>query len=327
MKFLVVGCGSIGKRHIRNLISLGQKDIIASDPDQKMLDQVKKDYKIKTCLEYEQYLEDCDVVIICSPTSLHAPQLIKALEHEKPVFVEKPVAHDKETRDSVFKTAKDHPVLTLVGCNMRFHQGIKKIKELLDKQVIGKIWFVQAQVGFYLPYCRPGRDYRKVYSASRAMGGGVVLDAIHEIDYLKSLFGEVSEVQAYINHISNLETDTEDYASLTLKFKQGVMGEVHMDNLQTEYTRGCRIVGEKGIIEWNYHKPEIRLFIDSQGWKTLILDKKYDVNQMYIEQFKHFLACLNEDIEPEQDIFEGIRALDVVLAAKESQTKKRRISL
>jgi predicted dehydrogenase len=81
---------------------------------------------------------------------------------------------------------------------MRFHPGIARLKELLNKDVIGKAVSARLQVGHYLPDWHPEEDYRQSYSAIKSMGGGVILDSIHELDYIRWLIGEINEVFAFV---------------------------------------------------------------------------------------------------------------------------------
>lgn len=92
-----------------------------------------------------------------------------------------------------------------MGCNLRFHDCIKKMKSLLEKETIGKIISVKVECGAYLPDWHPYEDYSKGYAARDDLGGGVVLTCIHELDYLYWFFGEIKEVFSITGKFSNLK--------------------------------------------------------------------------------------------------------------------------
>src|SRR5262249_50073259 len=145
-----------------------------------------------------------DVAFITAPTRLHIPLALQAAEHGCHLFVEKPLADCLEGVERFLETVKERNLVTLVGCNLRFHPGLIQVKRLLEEGAIGRVIAARVEVGQYLPDWHPQEDYRQGYSARRELGGGVILDAIHEIDYVRWLLGEIVAVACFGGKLSRL---------------------------------------------------------------------------------------------------------------------------
>jgi predicted dehydrogenase len=328
MKFLVIGCGSIGKRHIKNLKTLGITNITACDINRKRLQEIEDEFNIKTCPEFEQVLKtNPDVVLICTSPHLHIPIAIAAAQKDCHLFIEKPLSHTMYGIEELISIVEQKTLVTLVGCNMRFHTGIAKIKELLEKKSIGKVISARVQVGQYLPDWHPQEDYRQSYSAKESMGGGIILDGIHELDYIHWLLGEVKKVFCFSGKLSSLEIDTEDTTEILLTFNSGTIAEIHLDYIQRSYSRSCQIIGEEGTILWDFKEGQVKLFTTADDWQVFPQPEDYNVNRMYIDEMKHFLDCINGKAQSTQDIKEGKKALEIALSAKKSAKTGNSIKL
>jgi len=329
MLFLVVGCGSIGKRHIRNLKALGIQDIIAHDLKRERCQEVEQEFGLKCYADLEEALAGKpDVALICTPTSRHIPAALSAAQWGCHLFIEKPLSHSLDSVDELLAIVAKKGLVTLVGCNMRFHPGIVKMKELLEKQSIGKILSARVQAGQYLPDWHPWEDYRQGYSANISLGGGVLLDGIHEIDYITWFLGKVSQVFCFAGKLSSLEIDTEDTVEILMWLKSGAIAEVHLDYVQHPYGRSCQLIGEKGTILWDFNDKQVKLYsARTKEWQVFDQPPNYDTNQMYLDEMRHFIQCLEGKARPVQDAKQGKALLEIVLAAKESAAKSQVISL
>jgi len=199
---------------------------------------------------------------------------------------------------------------------------------LLDKKSVGRVICARIQAGQYLPDWHPWEDYRRGYSAKQDLGGGIILDGIHEIDYITWFLGEVSQVFCFAGKLSSLEIDTEDTAEILLRFREGSIAEVHLDYIQRSYSRSCQIIGEEGTILWDLNDGQVRLYTAESGkWQTFPQDPSYDMNQMYIEEIRHFLQCIEGNTMPVQDINSASRAIEIALAAKRASQKETVISM
>jgi predicted dehydrogenase len=184
------------------------------------------------------------------------------------------------------------------------------------------------EVGHYLPDWHPWEDYRQSYSARRELGGGVILDAIHEIDNVRWLLGKVAEATCLAGKLSQLEIDTEDIAAILLRFESGAVGEVHLDYIQRAYRRTCQIIGEDGTLHWDYTAGEVRWFsAQTKQWKVYGNPIGWNPNQMYLDEMRHFLRCVTGEEEPTLDVYDAAQVLRIALAAKESARQQRWIEL
>ncbi|OFW10836.1 MAG: hypothetical protein A3G20_09120 [Acidobacteria bacterium RIFCSPLOWO2_12_FULL_59_11] len=327
-RFLIIGCGSIGNRHLENLKQLGVGDLLVFDVQDDRRREVKERFGAEVATDISTALcKNPKAAIICSPTHLHLEHALAAARAGCHLFIEKPLADSLDGLDELMAEIKQRRLQALVGCNFRFHPGLRHVKSLLDDGAIGKIISARAHFGYYLPDWHPMEDYRKNYSAQASMGGGVVLDRVHEIDYVRWLLGEVTEVAAMMNHASSLQIDSEDVAEILLRFQCGAIGSLHMDYVRRTYGCTLEITGEEGTIHWSYQGSNVRWYrAETALWQTLQWPP-YETNQMYLEMMRHFLRVLAGEEEPLMNLSEGRRVLQIALAARQSSQEGRRLSL
>ncbi len=240
---------------------------------------------------------------ICNPNNEHIKAAIKCAEAGCHLFIEKPLSHNLAGIQKLLKICDKNRLITLIGCNMRFHPCLKFIKRYLEEKKLGKVHSIVHEFGFYLPYWRPQQDYRKNYAAKKETGGGIILDDIHEFDLLFWLndFGPVKDVKFIFNKVSNLEIETEDICFATFKFKNRVLGMVRCDYLQQSYSRKCKVAGEKGNLEWDF-KENIVWLKTKEDNKKLFEIKNFDFNNVYIDEVKYFFDCLAKKKKTFNDI-------------------------
>ena len=328
MKILVVGCGSIGERHIRNLKMLSVDKIIACDTSPERLALMKEKYDIhETYTELQKAMDQgIDAVLVCTPPSTHIPIALKAVDYNAHVFIEKPMSNSLDGVDELIKKASKNRLIICVGYNFRFHQGLKLAKEIVDRGEIGKILFARAEFGQYLPDWRPWQDYKQSYTAKKDLGGGIILDGSHEIDYMRWLLGDIEQIFCFAGKISSLEVETEDVAEILLKFKSGAIGEIHLDFVRPGYSRTCELIGEEGVIIWDYSEKSVKTYSSkSKKWDIFNIDA--DTNDMYIEETKNFINSVYGNEKPLINGKEGKKTLQLALAAKESAKSRRILKL
>lgn len=325
---LVIGSGSIGRRHAKNLADLGA-NISLFDVNKTLLANVctENNYTPVEDLDLALAKEPYCAILICSPTSLHLEHALRAADAGCHLFIEKPISDTTEGLSQLLDVIERKNLVTLVGCNFRFHPGLMKIHVLLREGAIGRIISSRAQFGQYLPDWHPWEDYRQTYSAQKKMGGGVILDRIHEIDYMRWLFGDISELTAMAGHISHLEIDTEDVAEIVLKFTNGSIGSIHLDYIRRTYDASLEIVGETGTIRWNYQNHFIEWYVAADNrWQSIKWENR-DSNQMYVDEMKHFLKVINNQVESICPAREAIKVLEIALAIKEAANSRKVIQL
>jgi len=330
LSFLIIGCGSIGSRHLRNLQKIGVNHIFAADPDDNKRAFVKKEYNInETYASHIDALKQntIDAVLICAPTSLHIPLSYDALNYDCHVFIEKPLSHNMEGVQKLYSLAKKKKKHIAIGFNLRFHPNMKKIQEILNSEMIGKVLFARIEVGQYLPDWHPHKNYRKGYSALEHLGGGIILDATHELDYAQILFGDIKKLFCYADKISGLEINTEDIAEMILIFNSGVICNIHVDYLQRTYSRFCKIIGEKGTIMWQFKNNIIDVYMAELNKLVEYRENNYDYNETYIDEMKHFINCIKGSEKRLYDVKVDLAHMKCVAALKKSVLEEKVIYL
>jgi predicted dehydrogenase len=328
MNFLVIGCGSIGQRHIKNLCALGHK-VTGCEVDSLRVRHVRKIYNIEIFNRLERALINrYDAAFICTPTSLHVPVAIDVAKKDINLFIEKPISNTLERIKELSIIVNNRKLVVLVACNTRFLPSFGLAKELIDKNKIGKILSVKVECGFYLPYWHPHRDYRKSYSANKYLGGGVIFDDIHDLDSLCWLFGKVKEVFCCTDKISRLKIDTEDIAEIFLRFKSGIFAQIHFDYLQRTYRRYYEFIRENGVIIWDYINQKVELYSRKTN-QSRVFYTGINVNHeiMFIKEIKHFINCIRGRERSVNDISSARKTLELALACYDSAQKKRIVVL
>lgn len=318
MRALIAGCGSIGRRHLSNLRALCPAEIVAWRTTGRDAAALRAEFDLREEASLEAALSRRpDFAIVANPTSRHVPVALEIARAGVPLLIEKPLSDTREGVDELIGVVEGRHLLAMVGFNLRFHPGLRLLKARLEEGRIGRPLALEAEVGQYLPDWHPGEDYRRGGSARRDLGGGVVLDLIHEIDYALWLMGPATEVRGLTAHVSDLEIETEDLAEILLRFEGGALGRVHMDYLQRAPTRRCRVIGAEGTLEWDYFDGEVRLFEARTGEWTRTKQEPFERNDMYRAEMAHFLECLAGRARPAVGLREAAASLEVALAARE----------
>ncbi len=313
MHLLMCGFGSIGRRHLTNART------IVPSATWTVVEPSRAAWRTdaKFVADLAEVTEVADVAFVCSPTSLHGIQIEALVDRAKALFIEKPLAHDRAALATIQRALAGRRIPTMVGCNYRFEAGLVRVQALLAEGAIGKPLSARAEFGQWLPSWRPHTDYRQGYAARRATGGGVILDRIHELDYVTWLLGAPVEVKAVAGKLSTLEIETEDVAEILLRFPSGALANVHVDYLQREYVCMLKIIGERGTIEWRFRPTSVRV-LRASGWETAFEDPAPDVNAMYVAELQHFFGALARGEQPINSVVEAARVLEVALEAMES---------
>lgn len=321
MKILVIGYGSIGKRHVRNLLKITKGEILICTK-QKNLKVNKK--RIRVFENLEDALKEKPVAaLVTNITSKHITTSLKIAKQGIHLFIEKPLSNSENEIKNLMEIVKQKKIITMMGCNLRFNPCIKKIKEIILKKEIGRIVNTQVECGTFLPDWHTYEDYRLGYSAKKSMGGGVILTVIHEIDYLYWLFGNVKEVISMSGKFSDLDIDVEDLSASVLKFKSNIIAELHLDYFQRPNSRKCKIIGTEGVITWDESINLVKVYhAHNKKWKISLNKSKYDSNQEYMDEMKYFIKCVSKKEKSVNDLKQGIDTLKIALAIKKASKKK-----
>ncbi|MBL8050107.1 MAG: Gfo/Idh/MocA family oxidoreductase [Anaerolineales bacterium] len=329
MKCLIAGLGSVGRRHMRNLISLDETDIVllrtrkATLPDDELAG-----YPVETDINEAIKKHKPDAVIVSNPTSLHLDIAIPAAKAGCAILLEKPISHSMERVDELSSAVKKSGAKVLVAFQFRFHPSLIKTKELISNGEIGRIISANVHFGEYLPAWHPWEDYRISYAARADMGGGVVATQCHSLDYLPWLVGEkVESVFGYTAKLSDFEIDVEDTAKIALRFVNGELGSLHLDFNQQPPEHHFTIVGTKGTIKWNLADGAVKIYkTDKKEWDTFSLPNDWERNVMFLEQTKHFVDVVKGVANPSCTLGDGIQVMKIISAVHESQKMGKAIS-
>jgi predicted dehydrogenase len=314
VRALVLGCGSIGSRHARNLAAL-DVEVITQDvePDRAraLAAEVGSDFVV------DRDDASVDFVVVATPTVMHASDTEWCLERGHHVFIEKPVAATRDQLRHLVSAARGSDRVTMVACNLRFSEGYRALQEHLSG--VGKIVSIIADFGWYLPAWKPGNDYAAGYSASRELGGGVTLDAaIHELDYVLDLAGPVTAVAGLWTASRTLGIDVEDAAEISMRHESGCISHVHVDYLRRRYTRTCTIAGTDGTLFWDFAQGSVSLVRDTDHETVAIGGLDRDRNLMYVAELRHFLDEVASGVSRVNDVARAAATTEVALQALEA---------
>ncbi len=329
MKFLIAGLGSIGRRHLRILRELGQDDIVLYRTHQSTLDDAAlAGLPVKTNLRDALDL-GVSAVVVANPTSLHMDVAIPAAEAGCHILLEKPISDDLARVDELRRAAQKSGSRILVGFQFRYHPTLNKARELIREGALGQILSVHAHWGEYLPNWHPWEDYRQSYAARADLGGGVIGTLTHPLDYLRYILGEIEEIKSFAGHVSPLElSGVEDVGEMALKFKTGAIGAVHVNYFQRPPVHRLEIVGTRGTLRWDNAEGILHHYDmpDAFGtwsanpanpiYKKYALPADFERNALFAAQMKHFIAVAESKAEPICTLEDGVRAVELVLAAK-----------
>jgi predicted dehydrogenase len=330
VRALIVGLGSIGRRHARNWSALGYGPLAicrqhgAPQPESLGL-EAPEYHDLARALQVERP----DVVLVTNPTSLHVATAQTALEAGAHVLVEKPLGSSLAGVNELLETARRQRRSLVVAYNLRFHPGLARMKALVEQRAIGRLLSARAEVGEYLPDWHPWEDYRNSYSGRRELGGGAVLTFSHELDALCWLLGPPRKLSAMAAHASALEIDTEDVAEIILEFERGLLGCMHVDYVRRPPRRTLELIGENGVLRWDYHAHRLEMYTaDTRQWRVEDGDPTWSRNQMYMDELRQFVDCIHADAtEPPPDGRQGAAVLAIALSALRSAAEGRTIDL
>ena len=323
-KIVVVGYGSIGKRHLENLVSIGIKQITViskkNKPNLKNLNEVEFLKNISQLKSNEN-----NIAVICTPPSVHKQNFEDLLK--KKIFnfyIEKPISNTVSSAIQILKLSQENNCRVFVGFDLRFDPGLNLINNLIKSNKLGKALFFSCEVGQNLRDWRE-TNYENSYSAKKSKGGGVMLDLIHEFDYLFWIFGRYDSLFGINKKISDLNIETEDISMNIVEFKNGVLGRVSLDYIQKHFTRKMKVVFEKGTLVWNYNKSYLTKYTKNK--KVNIEFTTLERNSRFKLIMKTFLNKIlkNEESKLLVNIEESIYSLKIVEELKKSNSLNKKI--
>ena len=318
-RILIVGLGSIGKRHLRLARQLFPRADI----------RVLRHKRTNEVPEYSNGIffsieEACAffpmVAVIAGPATLHIHYAQALAGIGVHLLIEKPLSATLNGVTKLLEICKKHNVVLLTGYNLRFLPSLQHFRDLLSEGAIGRILSIRTEVGQYLPSWRTESDYRKGVSARSELGGGVLLELSHELDYLRWIFGEIEWVKATLCRQSDLDIDVEDSAHLVLGFvsdsnRKQLIGTLNMDFIRHDSSRVCTAICEKGTLRWNGLIGEVMLYEEGVGWRECFI-KQHESDDSYQAEWLNFIAAIADHKNPLITGEDGLKVLQIIEAAK-----------
>ena len=326
-KILIISLGAIAKRHIRNLKE------IDSDLQIGVLRRKEADVDPEVRKHIDEYFYNWEDAlswqpagaVICSPASCHLEQILKLAQKQIPMVVEKPLSYNNSGLQQLLKLYREQPQLCImVAYQFRFYTPLIEFKKRLHVGEIGRVISIDIEVGQYLPEWRPGREVSETVSASKELGGGVLLELSHEFDYLNYLFGMPTEVMSFHGTFGDMNIDVEDLAEVLLSYEDKI-ARVHVDMLQRSVSRKCKVIGTEGNLELDFIKQTITYF--GGGYESVTEYPLCEYARMYKSEMELFLKFLDKEVEPQDYLSSAVEVMDLIEALRESALKKQVVCL
>ena len=323
-RVLIVGLGSMGRRHLR--LARG----LMPNADIRVL-------RHQVASEVVEFLDGCffgieeaiafapQIAVIASPAPFHITIAQALSETGVHLLVEKPLSASLNGVAHLLETCKKKGTVLLCGYNLRFLPSLQRFRDLLFEGIIGKSLSVRCEIGQNLPSWRPECDYRQGVSGRRELGGGALLELSHEIDYLRWIFGEAVWVNATLSRQSSLEIDVEDTAHLVIGFAPDngghqLIASVNMDFIRHDNTRLCTVIGEKGSMRWDGLTGQVLVHMAGEKEWREVFRHQHQRDDSYLAEWQNFLSCAAESKTPFITGEDGLKVLEIVDAARSSST-------
>jgi predicted dehydrogenase len=337
-RILLTGLGSIGQRHARNLRALLGDDVellafrqrrtaplIGADMRARAGD-VEAEYGIRAFDDLDAALaERPDAVFVTNPPHLHVATAVAAAEAGAHLLVEKPLAASRDGVDELIAAVERRSLVCLVGFQLRFHPGFRALKELVANGGLGNLLGARFAFGEYLPDWHPWEDFREGNAARADQGGGVVLAQSHDLDVAYGLFGTPARVFASGGARSKLGLEVEDAAGILLDY-DGLPVTLYQDVLQRPPLRSYEVLGDEGRALWDYYGDEV-VVTRPDGSRDVRRFEGFERNSLFLDELRHFLACIDGREEPVVGLRDGAETLGIALATRESLRTRQAVAL
>lgn len=330
-RILIVGYGSIGKRHLRLARQL------FPDADIRLLrHQHTSEVPVLSngCLFL---IDDAiafgpQVAVIANPAPYHLAVALALAQIGVHLLIEKPLSNATTGVAQLLQTCKEQGTVLLTGYNLRYLPSLQRFRSILLEGSIGKVLSVRCEIGQYLPAWRPDADYRQGVSASSALGGGALLELSHEIDYLRWLFGDVDWVSATLSRQSDLELDVEDTAHLILGFLplhegRQLIGSITLDFIRHDAIRLCTAIGSNGSLRWNGITGQVSIYPNNGIAWVELFQYQHHRDESYLAEWQNFIMCITGQASPLITGEDGLKALQIIEAARSSSASGCQVSV
>lgn len=319
-KILIQGSGSAGKRHLsiaKKMFPQAEIKVFSNGSVKETINSVDYLTEISEVIHFEP-----QIAVIAGAASTRVKLCSALVGVGTHLLIEKPISDKSEGVLDLINSCQAAKLILAVGYNLQFDDTLIFFRDKVDELIVGKPLLIEIKVGQYLPDWRSNSDYRTSVSAHRKLGGGVLLELSHEINYLEWIFGKIEWVRATIMHQSELDIDVEDVAVLTLginnSMNRNLVASVNLDFIRHDRERSCIVVGELGSIKWDGLKSEVSIYTkESKKWETIISGKK-SIDETYLQEWLDFIDCVESGNSPKVTGHQGLSVLQVIDAVKKS---------
>lgn len=324
-KILIVGFGSVGKRHAENFFNL-DCDISVVEVNLTKINehsskfQVHAFYKnVSDAINFERF----DGAVICSPTFFHPLQSLALIEAGIPVLVEKPLAINLSDTIMLKEDLKRLNGKLLLGYTWRWWEPLRILRGLVLGNKIGKVRHVHFNMSAHLADWHPWERYQDFFMSSVKLGGGALLDESHWIDIMIWIFGMPNAVSGKVIKLSELEIETDDNVDIFCEY-EGLSVTIHLDLFGRPHDKSIRFTGENGSIIWTAEPNKIRV---SNNMLPIWEDYNYDYqrNDMFVSLAKDFILLIDNEFESQCSIDDGINVLKIIEAVRQSSILNKTI--
>jgi predicted dehydrogenase len=318
---LVVGAGSVGRRHARNFYSL-ECHVSCADPRQDRLKQVALEVPIRNAFSdldvALQQASEFTGAVICSPPRFHVEQSLKVLDCGLPVLLEKPPSTDLRTcRQLERRLARGGSVL--LGYSYRWWEPVRHLRVLLGQERIGKPLHAKFVMSAHLADWHPWERYQDFFMASKELGGGALLDESHFVDLMLWFFGVPDRLFARVEKLSNLEISTDDFVTVSAAYSNGLRVSIQLDLFGRPHEKQITVVGETGTLRCLFDPNEVQVGSGPES-KWMVESFAVERNDMFMAEAKEFLEMIgSENAHISCTVSDGCRALEIVEACRKSQ--------
>jgi predicted dehydrogenase len=325
---LVIGTGSVGKRHAANLASLGCR-ISGVDPRPDRLAELSARVPLAggfATVDDALLHGGFDAAVVASPPAAHVEQASACLRQGLPILLEKPVAPDLASALTLDALATRAAVPVLLGYTFRWWDPVRRLKTCLDEKRAGRVLRVSMIMAAHLADWHPWERYQDFFMARAALGGGALLDESHFLDLMLWLFEWPTDLSATVERLSPLEIDTDDNVDVSLALPSGSRVAIHLDLYSRPHERSITVYGDAGTIEWNNEANHVRVFESARGtWDATPFT--CERNDMFVAEARHFLGMIQGAEAPLCTLADGCRVLQLVEAIRDSARRKSTVTV
>ena len=283
-RILIVGYGSAGKRYHKII----KKKFY---PIELKIFSLNKNNKDSIFLKNKSEIKNFhpQLSIICTPATKRVEIIKFLIELKSHLLIEKPLASNLKEAKRISNYLKKKNLIIKIGYNLRFLNSLNTLNNFIKSQKLGKIYFVDIFAGQNLLEWRKNSNYKNTVSAKKQLGGGVLLELSHEIDYANWIFGDFSRIFCKIFKVSNLKIDVEDTAKFLLFSKKKYSINISIDFCRKNRIRKCYVTAENGNLIWDGLKNKLLFFnILKKKWINVSF-KINTINDTYFLQLKEMI--------------------------------------